>query len=249
MTDVITGVIISSLVFSSSAGVLSILLSPTQFLKVMQQEIGLGYVAIAKKYYAIGGIKIFFRGWKPYCIMQTISSFSFGASEHISTVILARIAPCSAVSEIIFRSVLGSIFETTSTIRSEMAEITKNKKEFVKCNTKISSIVLSIFMRNAIFWFGGVASYKISTINAMTYASSTMLAFVMGLLCAMVSIPLDAAATRACGTSDNNISLIESLKRSYAEGGFERLFAGSNIRMLQIALYTVDAEIMMKLLH
>lgn len=236
--------ITSPLIFGVSSGMLAFFLSPLQFLKILRQETGCSYIEICKKYYRKGGFWIFFRGWRPYCAMQFLSSAVFGVSHYLSDLIFLEYRGASMSIEVMIRSVLGAIFETTITIETEMREIASNKQEYMKSTARASSVVSAIFLRNTLFWVGGILAYCISSRTNAGYVVGASLAFIFGLLSGLLSIPLDAISTRNCG-SDRRSSIIGGFITAYQRGGLSMLFSGASMRIFMIVCYTVESELVM----
>ncbi len=242
-TSLLFEVLISAFYFGLTSALAAVVLAPLQYLKVIRQETYLSYSSIVLTSFKKGGFSIFFRGALPYAIMNFISSASFGVSEFISKKIL--VYSSGLLISVVIRSLLGGFIETVSTIHSEMKEISKNKGELMKSKAVASSIFTSILIRNCIFWAPSAISYEVSVNYPDSYSSCIPL--ILGLISGLVSIPFDVVATKSCGGLNNNHNFLDKLKIIFANNKKE-VFAGTLIRIVQMALFTLVTTIVMKIL-
>lgn len=236
--------ILSSLFFGTLSAITALTISPLQFVKIIRQETGKLYMKIVVLYLKEQGIKVFFRGAIPYTVMQFISSMSFGVTDYLSNLFLNNTS--NFVSETFIRAGLGGVFETIVTIYYELKEITRNKGELIHSKPSISSIIIPVCFRNTIFWCAAIIAYQLSLQFSLTTFTSLILAFTFGIVFALFSIPFDVVATQSCGAYEK-MCMLTRLHKIILERGKTHVFAGSLIRIIQIAIFSTVTELSMML--
>ena len=232
----------NSLLFGITAAIIAVLISPLQFIKIIRQETLNGYKIIIANAFNQGKLKIFFRGAAPYALLQFISSAAFGFSDFLSNIILQNNK--NLLLAVLIRSLLGGTLETIATISTEVREISRNKGELMKKKGKPSSILLPIWIRNSIFWIASTLSFEIYQYTNITASQSAILAFFLGIIAGIFSIPPDLLATQNCG-AEQNMTAIARLNMIIKQNGIDKTFAGTKIRIIQIALFSLTTEYIM----
>ncbi|WP_338364824.1 hypothetical protein [Candidatus Xenohaliotis californiensis] len=230
------------IVFGATAAILSLLIAPMQYLKIMRQETGKKYLNIAKNSYKMHGISVFFRAAIAYSLLNFVSSASFGVSNYFSNLLLKD-------KQLLFfapmlRSLLGGLIETLATLRIEIREINKNKGNNNKNETSLLTMALLILMRNSVFWLGATISFEITKTFNLNAIIVFWLTLLTGLFAGILSTPVDAVATRVCG-AEKTINIINACHQ-IIKGDRNIVFAGTVIRIQQIILYTILTEWVME---
>jgi branched-subunit amino acid transport protein len=113
----------------------------------------------------------------------------------------------------------------------------------MKKDGTIKSIIEMIFIRNVLFWLGSLLSFYFINKAGLSDFIGTILSFILGMLFAVITIPIDMAATHNCG-DDIHCSTIERIKKIIKEGnGYAATYHGSAIRILQMAIFTTATAI------
>ncbi len=226
-------------IFGIVCAIVAAIISPLQFAKIIRQQTGEKYSEIFKRNYNTGGIKVFYRGAYPYGKLQFLSSASFGFSEFLCIFLLKKINLESVILAIIIRALSASVFETAMTIKSEVQEISRNKGELMKVKGTIASSINAIFFRNALFWMASLISGYLIEQLGISYISGILLSAVLGMLFAVITIPLDLVATQNCG-DDESHSIISRMKKIIQDNNqYSSIYRGSLMRIIQIGIFTV----------
>ena len=231
------------LYFGGLSAVAAIVISPLQFLKVIRQQNGYRYSTIIKQYFTKSGIKPFFRGAVPYAKVQFFSSAAFGFSEFFMVMILKKFDADVTLLGIIMRAIAAGVLETALTIDAEVKEISRNKGELMKTPGTIKSVFGPLFIRNIMSWVGSLVTiYFLNKMHLSNFTAS-ILALVLGTVVAVITIPIDMAATQNCG-DDIHCSTFARVKKIIQEGGgYSSSYRGSLMRIVQIAIFTVVTSI------
>jgi hypothetical protein len=229
--------------FGGLSAITAIIISPLQFLKVIRQQTGAQYSEICQKYFKEDGLKPFFRGAIPYAKLQFYSSSAFGLNEFFMVMILKQFGLEVTLIGILIRALSAGVTETAFTVNAEVKEISRNKGELMKQDGTIKSIIESIFLRNVLFWMGSLFTlYFINKANLSNF-SGGILAFMLGIVIAIVTIPIDMAATHNCG-DDTKYSTFKRIKKIIQDGGgYSSSYYGSLMRIIQIAIFTLVTSI------
>ena len=240
--NLVTEILYESFVFGITAAITATFLAPLQFMKIIRQETLDNYRDIARDSFSRGKFKIFFRGAVPYAVLQFVSSAAFGVSNFTSGIILEHSE--SFLAAVLVRSLLGGALETAATISTEVREISRNKGELMQSKGRASSIVLPIWIRNSIFWFASALSFEIYKRTHITSSQSAALAFLLGVVAGVLSIPPDLLATQSCGAA-KDIGIMARFRGLMQINGVDKAFAGAKIRIIQIALFSLVTECVM----
>lgn len=189
----------SGLFFGVLSAVVSLVISPLQFVKVMRQSTYDIYYNILVKNMKRGGIWIFFRGAVPYAMMNFYSSMSFGFAEEFSKVF--GFMTFSLIWSSIARSLLGGLFETLMSLHAEIIEISKNKGVAFNMKVEYVKLFFPVLIRNAIFWNSAILAYELGLTYSFSPLISFCVAIFLGALFGVISIPFDIIATRICADS------------------------------------------------
>lgn len=228
--------------FGSTAALLGILISPVQYLKIIKQETHAAYLKILRQSIRDKGIKILFRSCIPFAQLNFLINGAFGIAHYISNMILDENS--SVIVSAITRAILGSIIETLLTVNTEVREITRNKLEYMHKKGRASSIIMPAFLRNAIPWFAAALAHEISI---RTDWEGFALSFILGLSAGIISTPLDVMVTQSCGAQDD-MSMLRRMNIAVKTKGFESVYAGTAMRILQIIAFVMLTEWVMKVL-
>lgn len=236
--------IFDGMVFGATSAILALLISPLQYVKIMKQETGKHYLVICRDSYRNYGIAIFFRAAIQYAMLNFVSSASFGISHYFSSKAISQVASFSIALAPVLRSLIGGFMETLLTFQIEIKEINKNKGNNSKNERNFLTIILLVFLRNSLFWLGATSAFELSGHAQLPPSYTFWLTFVFGLVAGVISTPVDALATRICG-SQERIGVVKSLYRILR---YDRdiAFAGTFVRIVQIILYTVLTEWVME---
>ena len=240
--NLVTEVLYESFVFGITAAMIAAFLAPLQFIKIIRQETLGNYRDIVRKAFSQGKFKIFFRGVTPYVILQFVSSAAFGVSNFVSGIILEYNK--GFLIAVLIRSLLGGVLETTATVFTEVREISRNKGELMKSKGRASSIFLPILIRNSIFWLASALSFEIHKRTHIASLQSAVLAFLLGVVAAVISIPHDLLATQSCG-AESDMGVVARFKKIVQIHGVDKAFAGIKIRIIQIAMFSLVTECVM----
>lgn len=229
--------------YGGISAITGILISPLQFLKIIRQQTGKKYLQICKEYFEKGGLKTFFRGAIPFAKLQFFSSSAFGVSEFFMVMLLKRFGLEVTLIGMLVRVLSAGTFETAFTVRAEVKEISRNKGELMKKDGTIMSIIEIIFMRNTIFWMGSLFTVYFIDKIGLSNTVGMILSFILGIIVAVITIPIDMAATHNCG--DNvRYSAFGRIKKIIQDGGgYSSSYYGSLMRILQIAIFTLTTSI------
>jgi hypothetical protein len=229
-------------IFGTLSCITAIAISPLQFMKRMRQQTGNDYSKIAKENYKKSGIKVFYRGAYPYGQLQFLSSFSFGLSEFCCIFVLKKYNLDTSFIAVLIRAISAGIFETVFTARAEVQEISKNKGELMKQRGTIASILEAIFMRNVLFWIGPLLSFYFINKAHLSGLTSGFVAFVIGIIFGVLTIPFDLVATHNCG-DDEKYSVFSRIKKVLSEGQYSSIYYGSMMRIIQNSIFTIVTTI------
>ena len=239
MLGVLLGIVYHGLVFGVGSAIVAVILSPAQYVKVVKQELVLGYMRIITQSYNSGGLRIFFRGCGPYALMQFVSSFSFGVAEYLSNIIILSMGSGILLS-VTLRAILGGALETVTTVYYEMQEIARNKGDLLLSKVGVSQVFFVIFLRNILFWLAPSLSFELTSHFSLSYGEVFLLSCVLGLLAGIITTPLDVIATKNCGGT-GDLSVLFRLRNIVRQGELEVVFAGAYIRVAQIMIYSIQA--------
>lgn len=239
MDFTVTDLIKNVFYFGGLSAITAIVISPLQFLKIIRQQTGGKYSVISKKYFEKEGIKPFFRGAMPYAKLQFFSSAAFGFSEFFMVMILKKFGIEVALIGILLRALSAGVLETSFTIRSEVKEISRNKGELMKKDGTVNSIIGAIFIRNIVFWMGSLLTVYFIEKAHLSNSTGIVLSFGLGIIIAILTIPIDMAATHNCG-DDVKYSTFKRIRKIIQDGGgYSSSYYGSLMRILQIAIFTL----------
>lgn len=225
-------------IFGLFSCITAILISPLQFLKIIRQQTGEKYSNIIKSNYKKSGIKLFYRGAYPYGKMQFLSSFAFGMSEFCCIFILRKFSLDTALIAVFIRSISAGIFETTFTAKAEVQEISKNKGELMKKEGEVFSILEAIFLRNVLFWMASLLSFYFIQKANLSHEIGGLIAFIFGVIFAIITIPFDLIATHNCGDEENH-SVFSRMKKIIKEEKYSSMYRGSLMRIILMSIFTI----------
>lgn len=234
--------------FGICAAIIAILVNPLQFLKILRQQTGERYSKIFHDNYEKGGFKIFYRGLKPWIMLNFLVNAAFGISEFFSVGILSKYGMQLTIPGILIRAVSAAIIEIILTIRSEVKEISKNKGEWMKQDGEVSAILTAVFLRNILNWLGCLISVYFIHIFSLSYFYGFTLSFVIGMIFAIITLPFDVVATHNCGDIER-LSILKRLEKiTFESGGYHGAYRGSLMRIIMNTCFSVGIVIVERLL-
>ena len=232
-----------SATFGIIAAIIAVIISPLQFIKIIRQQTGKSYSKIIKENYKKYGIKVFYRGAYPYGKLQFLSSFSFGLSEFCCIFVLKKFNLELSFIAVFIRAISAGLFETTFSVKAEMQEISRNKGELMKQKGTVASILEAIFIRNVLFWMASLVSFYFINKISLNGLAGGLLAFVFGIIFAIITIPIDLVATHNCGDDEKHSVFSRIKKILTTEGCYSSIYYGSFMRVIQISIFTVFTTI------
>lgn len=225
------------------AALVAVLVTPLQFLKIIRQQTGQNYSYIFHNEKKLHGPTVFYRALIPYVAMSFLINTAFGISEHFSIKFLHLFLIENTIWGMIFRIIAAGLMETIFTIKAEVIEISKNKIDLMKTKGTIISILIPAFLRNTMAWVGTLLStYFILKFDISFFYNGIILAFIIGLIISILSLPFDVIATQNCGDIQE-LSITQRMKKIINEGGYIGVYSGSLMRIIQITLFTVGTTI------
>ena len=232
-----------SFTFGTICAIIAVMISPLQFIKIIRQQTGESYAKIVKENYKKHGIAVFYRGAYPYGKLQFLSSFSFGFSEFCCIFFLTKFNLELSFAAIFIRAISAGLFETTLSVKAEMQEISRNKGDLMKQKGTVASILEAIFMRNTLFWMASLVSFYFINKMSLSGLAGGLLAFVLGIIFAVITIPIDLVATHNCGDDEKHSVFSRIKKILTTKGCYSSIYYGSFVRVFQISIFTVVTTI------
>lgn len=232
--------IFNGLIYGLFAAIAAIFLTPLQYIKIQRQEFQLSYSEIVKNTIKnhTNKIGIFFCGWLPYVMLNFISSASFGVFDYFSNVITRKLQ-CCMLTVIIVRTFVGGLGETFGTIYFEIKEVIQNKEmQDENAKTSFVTILILIFLRNAIAWLAAILVYELGEKYHFSQMQAIMFSCILGIIFGILTTPFDVLITRNCGVVKKE-SLCSQIYHIIFKSKYDETFSGAIIRFIQIGIYSV----------